>query len=132
MSALTRDEILNSRELDRVRLSTPEWGAGDGHVFVRVLKGFELDKAQELLEARRSNNQSEAQTQARLVVLCVCDADGNALFTEADLDALLQGPGPPIFRCAMKALDLNALTDAALERLEGNLPGAQPSDSGTG
>jgi hypothetical protein len=112
-------------------VSTPEWtkDGGPGHVYVRVLGAGEIDEAQRALRYADGPDKSDAKAVAAMGILCICDGEGKRLFTEDDLDALLSTPLPSLKRCFQAAIEVNRLTDAGMEELEGNSDGEPAAGS---
>lgn len=104
---LTRETILGA-ELHRIKVDVPEWGRmasqnGDAHVYVREMRGSELDKFLQL------QGKGETELTLQLCILCVCDAGGNSVFNAGDATALANGPMAPLQRCATVAMNINGL-----------------------
>jgi hypothetical protein len=111
---LDRAAILGADDLRRQRVPVPEWG---GDVFVRVLPL--ADQGQFEDEAGREDR-SSLDVMVRMVALCACDADGNALFTLDDAKALGGKAAEPLIRVARAAIEINAITASDIEGLAKN------------
>jgi hypothetical protein len=111
MEVLTRDRILAAPALAAVRVEVPEWG---GAVFVRAITAGERD----VFERRAFEGPRKDLVRAALVVLCAADAQGRALFTDADVEALAQRDAAPMQRIFNAACRLNAIGPAEVAELE--------------
>lgn len=112
---LGRDGILGVRDFKIEEVFVPEW---DGSVYVRSLKG----KARDAFEGSRvrvkENNRIEMihdNTRARLLSMTVCDAEGNLLFSEEDVEALGEKNAAALDRIFDVAQRLSALRAADVE-----------------
>lgn len=107
---LTMEQI-GQAPLPVTKVTTPEWG-GDGHCFVRTLAGCEMQALQALLKGK-----DEGRSSAAAVAFCLCDENGVRLCddgTEA-IDAVGRGPMAPMMRCMNAILELNGLSEGAVE-----------------
>jgi hypothetical protein len=116
--SLTREQILNADDVRREKVTVPEWG---GEVFVRTMTADERDEyEQERAEARGDDpKQNLKGVRAALVARTVCDEQGNALFTEEDVDALGKKSAKAMSRVFNKSAKLNLLTDSDIAELAG-------------
>ena len=106
MGYLTRDEILNAKDLNYEDVEVPEWG---GTVRVRAMMAYERDELElEALEAQKKPA-AVRNLRARLVARCVVDADGKRIFTDADVEALGKKHGAVIDRLFWVAQRLSML-----------------------
>ena len=77
---LSRDAILGAHDTALVSVDVPEWG---GTVYVKPMSGRDRDAYDlEIVSGKTVN------MRARIAVRVVCDANGVALFTPEDADAL--------------------------------------------
>jgi len=134
--ALTREQIQEaSQNLPIRKVSTPEWG-GDGHVYVRMLRGRDIDTVHSTareMRARKDAGQSPGEdphTMAAWVIMAACSEDGTPLFTKDDAEWLLDGPLAPLRRCMEEALALNGI--GGDEEAEGNSDSSPSESSPTG
>lgn len=109
MAILTRDMILASDDLPREHVAVPEWG---GDVLVR---GMTTRERGELIGGRDT-----ATVDARLVMRCVIDEQGKALFSEADISALAERSAVAMARVAVVAWRLSGLSADSVESAEKN------------
>lgn len=109
---------------------------GVGCCHIRVLSGFERDAWESgNHEWDEKSNRSRAtfrNARARLLVLCLCDAQGNRLFDkEGYADHLGRMDNTILDKLYDEATALNKLTRESQEATEKNLPTAPTSDSGS-
>lgn len=105
--SLTREQILASNDTKLMERDVPEWG---GSVFIRIMSVGERDAYEN--EWSLSKHKGMPDFRTKFLVKCLCDKDGNRLFTEADIAVLRE-----------KSADLmSALWDDAMKynRLRGD------------
>ena len=121
---LTKEAILAADDLPRERVNVPEWpeGGHDGEVCVRTMSGVERDHFEQAVsDARGTRNHVDfAGLKALLVVLTVCDDQGQPLFCVDDAGALNAKSAAAIERLYKIAARLNALLPEDAEELVGN------------
>lgn len=103
MNTLSKEAILGADDLPRELVNVPEWG---GPVLVRTMSGTDRDAFEASLldkEGRMHN------VRARLVALTVCDAQGERLFGDSDLDALGRKSARALDRVFSVAQRLNGI-----------------------
>ena len=129
---LTREQILAIDDLERVEVPIPEWG---GAVYVRILTGAERDFVSGcMLDADGTLLPAQERLKhyrARVVALSTCDAQGTALFTLADLEALSRKAGRALDRIVEAAEKLNAMTASEVEQLAKNCAPTPDAASGS-
>jgi hypothetical protein len=81
--ALTRDQILAANDMRLTEVEVPSWG---GTVLVRTMTAGQKDAFE--AQQQKLGPKFAENVRARLVASVVCDAEGNLLFTEADVEAL--------------------------------------------
>lgn len=115
---LTREAILAADDKPTRTVAVPEWG---GSVIVRSISAAERDEFEEAqLAARKDGRVLPRQVRARMVAISVIGADGRALFSEADIEALGQRSVRAMDRVMAAVQELNALDDKDMEELAGN------------
>jgi hypothetical protein len=128
---LTRDAILAAADMEADEVHVPQWG---GTVRVRALTGEERDAFEEgQLQGKGKNRTVRlANIRAKLVSLCVVDADGKRLFSDADVAALGRKSAAALSAVFDVAARLSGLTEQDVEELAGNFsstPGAGSSST---
>jgi len=116
---LTKEQILAKRDVELRRVPVPEWG---GDVYVRQLSGAERAAYEDEAAKVEKNGTSSAESRrmALFIVYTLCDENGAALFTAADVDALLSRSFKTLQKLFRVAASLNAITAADLEELGKN------------
>ena len=82
---LTRDDILAAGELRHESVTVPEWS---GEVLVWEMSARDRDRFDGSLATNNGDGANMDNIRARLVVMCVRNADGVRLFSDADADIL--------------------------------------------
>jgi hypothetical protein len=124
---LTREQILASKGKRTIEpLEVPELG---GSVFVRELMG---DEREAVLAKRLPDGKVDPTgLTARLLVVAVCDEDGNPMFQPSDEAALSGIPAKALERIFTVAERLSVLDSETRKKLEGNSGSGQTKDSTT-
>jgi hypothetical protein len=120
MTILSKADILGASDIQRERVSVPEWG---GDVFVRGLTGAERDRFEGSIITQRGKNQSVNLTniRAKLASMAICDEDGKALFNSADVLALSEKSAAALQRVFEVAQRLSGLKEEDVQELVGEL-----------
>jgi hypothetical protein len=117
--SLSRDQILQPRQLLKKSVKVPEWAVGgETEVFVREMSGAERDAYEAALY--RDKEESLTNARAKLAVRCVCDENGSLIFNESDIAALGEQSARALERVGRAAQRLNGLSDQVLEEAVGN------------
>lgn len=128
MSAL-REKLLAKAREKRPLLPVQAFGED---LFVRRMSGRERDAYETSLVEVRGNKRSVNLTnlRARLAVLCLVDADGKRIFTDADADELGHGDCTELNKVYEAAKDWNGLD--RVEDAEKNSEPTRSDDSVSG
>jgi len=129
---LTRDEILAADDLQYQDVPVPEWG---GTVLVRGLTGTDRDRFEEGMVRVRGGKKVGlrlANTRAKLLTMCLVDAEGETLFSPSDVSQLGEKSARAIERVFDVALRLSGLAPGDIEALAKNSPAAPNDGSGSG
>jgi hypothetical protein len=128
MPYLTREQILEVKDLQFEDVEVPEWG---GTLRVRGLTGIERDRFEETILDQRGKNVKVKMTnlRARLVALSVVDEQGQALFTQNDIGVLGRKSAAALQRVFNVAQRLSGFSDEDLEELAKNSSDAQSDGS---
>lgn len=117
MGLITREQVFAACELASETVEVPEFGEGAA---VRV-RAFNLGARNAFYaplwaapEAERASTAAQMD-EARLVAFAVVDAEGNAVFSEADIPMLRNLAPEPLDRIAAVARRLNGLGGKAAE-----------------
>lgn len=105
---LTKDGILNSKDLVTEKVEISEWR---GHVFVRTLLSEEKDQFEvgTLVDPGNSEEVRLDNMRARLVALVVVDAEGERIFSDEDAPALGKKSASAVDKVYSVASRLNAI-----------------------
>ena len=117
----------DSGKLAMEKVLTPEWGK-PGFVFIRGLMASESDLITTLSGDENVDDAVRRRTSmAAWTVACACKEDGSRIFDDEFIKWLSGKTSPlaPLYRCAMKAMDVNGLT----EDLVGNVTAIQSGSS---
>jgi hypothetical protein len=109
---LSREQIFAAPDIKTEKVDVPEWG---GHVFVRVMNGYERQAFEEKQQELKLHSFRE-----RLAVTAICDESGKLLFTPADVEALRAKSSGVLTRIADVVLKLNGIGPSAVEAAEKN------------
>ncbi len=130
MKLLSRQDILNARDIKTEIVKVPEWG---GNVMIKAMTAAERDK----WESSRYTVKGTEITmkldniRARLVSLSCIDEANNPLFTVADIEALGAKSAAALDRIYTAINKINGLTKSDSEDLEKNSNAIQPDTSVT-
>jgi hypothetical protein len=112
--ALSKAAILAANDKKMVDMDVPEW---NGSVKIRVMSGTERDR----FEAEFvGGNKSVDMVRAKLVAKCLCDEEGNRLFTEAEIPQLGEKSAAVLDKLFTACMKLNRFTKDDVEELAGN------------
>lgn len=119
MPMLTRDQILESQDIQEEIVEVPEWG---GSVKVRGMTGIERDQFESsIMKGKGKNIQLNwTNIRAKLVVNTVINGDGSRLFTDGDIAALGKKSASALDRVFDVAQRLSGITKEDVEELAKN------------
>jgi len=133
MKILTRQDIVDAKDISTETVEVPEWG---GSVIVRMMSGADRDQFQQSCMIVRADGKHEADMrnmQPKLVAACVIDEQGNLLFGPDEVADLAAKSAVAIERVFDVAQRLNGLAPGAVGEAVKNSPpgpnGASPSVS---
>lgn len=128
MVRLTRDQILEAKDIETEEVECPEWG---GSVLVRGLTGQERDQWEASMQERRGKLfvPNLENIRAKLVVWSVVDEDGQRLFNLGDVDELGKKSAAPIDRIYDAAAKLSGISDEDVEEMIANFEKTAGGDS---
>lgn len=113
MPLLTREQILAGKPTRMEKVT-----AYGGEVYVRVLRGWELDSFEQDMLAKR--NGRVRNIRAAFVARCLCDADGNRILGDEDVEALGETDAGELDRLWDVASRLNRRRPQDVEELAKN------------
>jgi hypothetical protein len=113
---LSKDQILQSDDLKRETIATPEWG---GDVLVRELRGRERDAFEEgSMDSKR--NVTMTNMRARLVAMSAIDEEGERLFSAKEATELGDKSATALNRLFEVCCRLSGITSDDVDKLEKN------------
>lgn len=129
MALLSKAAIIGAQDLTVKEVDVPEWG---GSVNVRAMTGCERDQFESSLSVGegKDRKQNLANIRAKLVGLCLVGADGERLFSDAEVTVLGGKSAAALDRLFDVAQKLNGLSAADVEVLAKNSE-ADPSGAST-
>lgn len=99
-------------------VEVPEWGVT---VYVRDIGGGARGKWEAMqLQLMQGNNGELENLRARLCVLTVCDAEGNLVFVDGDIEALSRKSASALERIAKVSMRISKLRPQDAGETEGN------------
>jgi len=110
---LDRKSIFKAVDLDVKKIPVPEW---DGDICIRGLTARERDH----FEASIGTSANLDNLRARLVVLSVCNEEGERVFKDSDAIELGKKNAQVVNRLFEIARSMSGMTDADVQELEGN------------
>lgn len=113
---LSRDDIVNAKDLTTQDVEVPEWG---GTVRVRALNGRERDEFEQSTVEQKNGKvkQNLANFRAKLVALTVVDENGHKLFAKNDVAILGMKSAAALQRVFNVAAELSGMSDKDVEEL---------------
>lgn len=125
MRTLTRQEIIDIKDIHTRAVAVPEWGDDVG-VIVKVMTGADRNAFDQsiikIVNGERIPNLDNLRL--KLVALTVVDESGNVLFGQDEISDLAKKNSAAIERLFKVAQELNGLAPAAVEEAAKNsVPG---------
>lgn len=129
MGLLTKDQLTTKRPVRIERVDVPELGE-DAHVFVKGMTTSERARfeRQFVTSSGQPNERNSIQYRERLLVACVCDADGNSILDLGDVTALAEQSADIVDRIATACQDVVGIKKRDAEKLAGNSDTTTPDD----
>lgn len=111
MAYLSKEQILFANDSRTEDVSVPEWG---GVVRIKEMTASARDAfEQSLLGKDRKPSLSDAR--AKLAASCICDENGDLLFSQADVVSLGRKSAKALDRVVSAIQRINAMSDEELE-----------------
>lgn len=114
MADLNADQIFAANDMSLVPVEVPEW---NGTVYVRVMSVGEMEAYQREFAEKREKMEN---WRSKLLVRCICDKDGKALFTNDQVEKLGTKSVKVMSRLFDLAMKHNAVTEKDVEELAKN------------
>jgi len=131
MSCLTKEKILATNDIQMEKVLVPEWADGDqeAYVMVKALTAKEQDDFDKtIMDARNPGKPIMDMTnyRAKRAAFCMCDDEGNLLFTPGDIPDLAKKSSKALQRVLAVDTKLNG---GGVEFLEKNFVTDQSENS---
>ena len=113
-------QILAADDLQLEAIDLPTWGSPP--VFVRVMTGTERDNFEQSMIDQRGKSfaQNLANIRAKLAALCLVNASGERVFTDAEIEQLGGKSSVELNRIFEVARRLNHLSNGDIDELAKN------------
>lgn len=128
MAVLTKEDILQARDVKIEQVDVPEW---NGSVFVRSITAAERGQIEEAAAKFKESKGKDSFARTftvKFASLAICDEEGKRLFDDKDIALLQQKNAAAIARIAEAAQRLSGFTRQEMEELEKNSNDAQAVD----
>lgn len=112
--ALSKSAILAADDKKMVDHDVPEWG---GSVKLRVMTGTERDRFESEFVG---GNKNVEMVRAKLVAKCLCDDDGQRLFSEKEIPELGEKSAAVLDRLFAECMRLNRFSKNDVDDLAKN------------
>ena len=108
-----RESILNAKvkKLHEVSINDPSWGVDT--LYIKLMNGRERLAFQKA--AQQMKGDDESKIIPFVIIHTVCDADGNAVFSIDDAEAILNLNGKEIDKLFTASLKVNGLMDSSVD-----------------
>lgn len=127
---LSKQDILQAKDLVIERVDVPEWG---GTVCVRSIsaaeRGLIEEEAARYKETKGKGSSFARTFTVKMASMAICDEQGERLFDEKEIVLLQNKNAAVVSRVAEVAQRLSGFSKKDLEELEKNSSEAQPDDS---
>jgi len=112
---LNKEQILTANDFKIVKVYVPQW---KGDVHLKTMSAYERDAFEaEIIEQGKVKYEN---IRARLLVRCICDEQGNLLFSSTDSDALGKKNAGAVQLLFNEAKKMSELSDEDVEQLRKN------------
>lgn len=125
---LTKDDILQAKDIEKELVEVPEWG---GSVYVRGMTGEERDKFEAGIVQMRGKDQTlnMVNIRAKLAGMTICDEEGKRLFSDAEISKLAGKSAIALQRIFSVARRLSGIGDEDVKELAEGLKENPTDDS---
>jgi hypothetical protein len=113
-----RTAILELKTLPLTPLRIPEWPKIDA--YLREMRGDVFAAYLDICKKARDEEWKDERFNAEVVVLVLCDSEGNLVFNNGDAASLSESSPAPLRRIWRRVARMNALYEPADRELEGN------------
>lgn len=111
---LNKEQILAIRDIKIEELFVPEW---NDSIFVKTMTAEERDQFEQavFLQGDGKRKAQISGLRAKMCAFVICDAEGNRLFTEGEVEALSKKSAAALTRIFERAQELAATKEGAVE-----------------
>jgi len=129
MNVLNKEAIIKAKDIKTIAINVPEWG---GEVYIKVMSGKKRDEWESFVVSKKdaSGKIDLMGMRAKLLVCCLCDEQGNELFTDADIEILENKNADVLQRLFDAAARLNGLNSTSVEEIKADFTKSQSCASG--
>ena len=113
---LTKDQILNAKDLKTKVIKVPEWG---GDVTIAIMPGFARDRFESSLVGANGGTNMQ-NIRAKLVAASIVDEKGNLMFSDNDIISLGKKSSTALDRVFSVAQKFNKISDNDVDDLAKN------------
>jgi hypothetical protein len=133
MELFSKEEILGADDLSFEDIPVPEWGPNKG-VRLMSLTGTQRDDFEDKTVIQKGGDQKMnlINMRARLLSLCIVDANGKRIFSDVEVPLLGQKNAKILERLFDKARNMNGMTEEDVERLTEGFGDVPSEDSTSG
>lgn len=119
MADLTIADIIGADDLNILTVKVPEWkkDGEPGTVYLRLMTVGERDAYE--CEWLANKEKGVPNFRSKFLARCLCDKEGNRIFTDADVEKLATKSVAVVDRLFKKAMKHNAMSMADVEELAG-------------
>jgi hypothetical protein len=114
MPCLTKEKILKANDIKMIKVPVPEWTENDpdAYIMVKSLTASEQDEFDKTILVEADVEEEKATTdltnyRAKRAAFCMCDDNGNRLFTSEDIPNLAQKSSKALQRVLVADRELN-------------------------
>jgi hypothetical protein len=111
---LTKDAILGASDLNVLKVHVKEW---NGDVYIRVMTVGERDAYE--CEWLANKEKGVQNFRSKFLARCLCDKEGNRLFSDAEIDKLAGKSIAVVDRLFNRAMKHNAMSMEDVNELAG-------------
>jgi len=129
MKILTKDQILQAKDIRMEEVEVPEWDGGT--VIVKTMTGVERDQFEASIVSEPGQRDMR-NLRAKIVALSVVDENGNRLFSFEDAVELGEKSARALNRIFSVAQRLSGFTPQDVEELRKNSSAGQDESSSSG
>ena len=112
-----RTLVLSQSDLPKKAVTIPEWKDADGKPLILHVRSLTADERDTWEREQLGKKHGTQHIRAGLAAAATIDADGNRIFTDADIERLGGKSGNALDRLFAAVFELNALSQADVDEL---------------